>query len=62
MRRKIEKKREKELDTMLVAKIIEEKELEEKDLKNKKEKERVRLLQMMKENEEYRQKSQQEAM
>lgn len=46
---------------MLVAKIIEEKEMEEKDLKNKKEKERVRLLQMMKENEEYRVKSQQEA-
>jgi hypothetical protein len=29
---------------MLVAKIIEEKDMEEKDLKGKKEKERIRLL------------------
>lgn len=41
---------------MLVAKIKEEKELEEKEARNKKEKERDRLAQMMYENEEYRRK------
>ncbi|EGR28839.1 hypothetical protein IMG5_167910, partial [Ichthyophthirius multifiliis] len=61
-RKKHEKKREKELDQMLVQRIIEEKEIEEKELKSKKEKERARLLQMMKENEEYRLKSQQEVL
>lgn len=45
---------------MLVAKIKEEKEMEEQELRNKKERERERLAQMMKENDEFRVKSDKE--
>ncbi|KAL4453090.1 hypothetical protein ABPG74_015321 [Tetrahymena malaccensis] len=61
LRRKLEKKREKELDAMLVNKIKEEKELEEKEILNKKLREKERLAQMMKENEDFRIKSEKEA-
>jgi len=45
---------------MLVTKIKEEKELEEKEIRNKKEKERERLARMMHENEIYREKTDKE--
>lgn len=48
------------MDTLLVQKIKEEKELEEKEMRNKKERERDRLAQMMKENEDYREKTDKE--
>lgn len=45
---------------MLVNKIKEEKELEEKEIRNKKEKERERLALMMHENEVFREKTDKE--
>ena len=46
---------------MLVNRIKEEKSLEEREMKNKKEREKERLFIMMKENEEYRAKADLEA-
>jgi len=45
---------------MLVTKIKEEKELEEKEIRSKKEKERERLARMMHENEIFREKTDKE--
>eukprot|EP00825_Cyclidium_porcatum_P038651 TRINITY_DN4527_c0_g1_i4.p1 TRINITY_DN4527_c0_g1~~TRINITY_DN4527_c0_g1_i4.p1 ORF type:complete len:557 (+),score=167.16 TRINITY_DN4527_c0_g1_i4:224-1894(+) len=62
MRRKMDRKREKELDEMLVKRLVEEKQQEEEDFKQRKLNEKGRLQEMMKENEDYRAKQEKEQM